>query len=163
MPYSAPPHVVFGFVINEVALLERAKAAGDPTDLPQDRIEYCESRHLNESQVDEMHWFHRTQVMKSYVRREIIPKVDIPELELRTIWVGDGDQMWCLSMPCIYASKRARTPEMLKQVVLLAQLLGSPFPPALWCSGEASVPKSLKKRRIPNRFLSWRIESLGHD
>lgn len=162
MPYSPPDYAVFGFVINEVVLLERAKSAGADTELAPNQLEYCKSPTITDEEIGRMHFYNRTLAMMDYVEDEIMAKVDIPELELQSVWIGDGDQIWCLSMPLAYSCKKSRTPEMFKQMVLLMKLLKSPYPPALWCSTEAPVPKCFKGKRIPAKFVPWRIESLEH-
>lgn len=108
----------------------------------------------------ECQWFRRSLAVYDYVKREVITKVAIPNLELRTVWVGDDICIQCFSLPLEYASRRHRTPEMAEQMKLLAKLINSEFPAALWCAVSAPVPAEMKGQKLPPRLVNYRIADL---
>lgn len=152
--------LVFGFLANEVQLMERAKAYGLVVDLQPNEIEHYKSEKYTEAEMAKCQWYRRSAAMMKYVKWEIIPKVAIPDLELRTVWVGDDLCIQCFSLPLEYASKRHRTPEVVAQMKLLAKLIKTEFPPALWCGVSAPLPPSLKGQKLPPRLVNYRIEDL---
>lgn len=152
--------LVFGFLANEVRLLERAKAHGIVTDLPPDAIESYKSKNYTDADLAECQWYHRSLAMLNYVRQEIILAVAIPDLELRAVWVGEDACLRCFSLPLEYASKRSRTPEMVEQMKLLAKLIETKFPPSLFCAVSAPLPPDMKGHKIPPQLANHRIKDL---
>ncbi|EIM89264.1 uncharacterized protein STEHIDRAFT_154942 [Stereum hirsutum FP-91666 SS1] len=152
--------LVFGFLANEVELMERAKAHGFVADLSLDAIERYKARKYTDAEIAQCQWFRRAGAMLTYVKREISPRVAIPDLELRGVWVGDDLCIHCFSLPLRYASKRYRTPEIVAQIKLLAKLIETEFPPSLYRAVSAEVPNDLKGQKLPPALANYRIEDL---
>ncbi|EIM89265.1 uncharacterized protein STEHIDRAFT_119950 [Stereum hirsutum FP-91666 SS1] len=152
--------LVFGFLANEVKLMERARAHGLAPDLSPHVIEQYKSQNYTEAELVQCQWFNRSVAMYSYVKREIIPRVAIPDLELRTVWVGDDLCINCFSLPLKYATRRYRTPEIAAQMRVLAKLIENELPPSLFCAVSAPVPPELKGQKLHPRLANYRIEDL---
>lgn len=152
--------IVFGFLANEVELMHRAQAYGLVPDLSQTSIDAFKSEHYTDEELVSCQRFSRSLAMYKYVRWEIIPKVAIPGLELRTVWVGDDESIQCFSMPLAYASDRHRTPQMLHQIKVLAKLIKTELPPGLWRSASVPCPPTLKGQKLPPNLANYRIRDL---
>lgn len=140
--------------------MERAKACGLVADLSPDAIEQHKSNNYTDAEIVKCQWFSRSLAMLTYVKREIIPRVAIPDLELRTVWVGDDLCIHCFSLPLKNATRRYRTPEIAAQMRVLARLIETEFPPSLFCAVSEEVPPELKGRKLPSALANYRIEDL---